>query len=162
MDKPLTGRQVLLGFLAFFGVVFLANGIMMWQAAATFDGRQEEDAYRKGRDYNATLAAARAQQDLGWDVTLEHKAWGAPTTRTVTARFTDAEGRPLSDLEVTATFFSPVEEEDDVTALLSPVGEGRYQAVMALPRAGNWELRLQAHGAGGVRYQLRDKTVVGS
>ena len=43
-DRRITGRHVLFGMLAFFGVVFTANGVMMWMAARTFDGVDEPDA----------------------------------------------------------------------------------------------------------------------
>ena len=53
-----TGRKFLITIVTFFTVVIGANVIMATFALSEFDGVVEEDAYRKGRDYNDQLAAA--------------------------------------------------------------------------------------------------------
>lgn len=155
MRKPITGRQVLFGFVGFFGLIFAANGVMMWQAFATFDGVAEADAYRKGRDYNEVLAAAEAQAALDWQLGVDNRPWGGATTRTVTASYRDAEGRPLEGLRVTGAFVSPIQAEEDLVLPLAPIGGGRYQGVFELPRLGNWQLRIDAAGPDGVQHRSR-------
>lgn len=158
--RPLTGRKVLLIFLGFFGAVFAANGIMMVIAARTFDGVVVEDAYRKGRDFNQTLAAARAQDALGWSVDFGDAAMDTPTERLVTARLFDETGAPLRGFDVAISYFSPVEEEEDRSVTLAALGDGLYQGRISLPRAGRWQMRLQAGVGEDVRYQLRKEVMI--
>ncbi|GEQ97886.1 RdxH [Iodidimonas gelatinilytica] len=128
MAKELTGRKVAAIFFGFFGLVFGANLIMMTFAAKTYDGVQEEDAYRKGRDYNDILAQARQQHDLGWQVAFDHEQLGSALEQKVTARFADKQGNPLDGLTVSALFFSQVEADHDERIGLAGLGDGRYEA----------------------------------
>lgn len=43
--RPLTGRTVLLCFIAFFGVVFTANFFLVRAALTTFGGVETESSY---------------------------------------------------------------------------------------------------------------------
>lgn len=156
----LTGRMVLFIFLSFFGIVITANTIMMIVAAHTYDGVQEEGAYRKGRDYNDRLKAARTQKALGWQVDFSHEAQGDRLTRLVSAGFRDANGRPLDHLSVEAEFFSPVEQDHDRRSALISLGNGQYQAVIRLPRAGRWEFRIRAYEGDLVRYYLYKESLI--
>ncbi len=63
-------RWIPWAFLAFFAVVLLANGTMIWLAFATWTGLETEGAYQKGLAYNRTLEQAEAQAALGWRVDL--------------------------------------------------------------------------------------------
>ena len=74
--KGIEGRHVLLGFIAFFGVIFLVNGIFVYYALGTFGGGDTSDPYRKGLHYNDTLAEAARQADQGWK---EELVYGAET-----------------------------------------------------------------------------------
>ena len=60
------GRHVLIGLVAFFGVMLLANGIFLYYALETFPGGDTSDPYRKGMHYNDTIAAAARQAEQGW------------------------------------------------------------------------------------------------
>ena len=57
----ITGRHVLFAMLAFFAVVIGVNATMITYAVGTFSGEEEADAYRKGLDYNQTLARRSAE-----------------------------------------------------------------------------------------------------
>jgi len=159
-ERRLTGRHVLFGMLAFFGVVIGVNAFMMWQAYRSYDGVQEDDAYRKGRDFNAVLEAARAQEARGWRVAVEHGRTDGGEVA-VTARFRDGEGGALNGLEVEAHWFSPVESEEDRRLRLDGQGDGVYRGALALPRAGNWELRILAERpSDGLSHELRKEVIL--
>ena len=64
--KPIEGRHVLMGLIAFFGVMLCANGIFLYLAMTTFAGGDTADPYRKGLNYNETLVAAERQAERGW------------------------------------------------------------------------------------------------
>ena len=70
----LTGRHVLIALVAFFGVMLIANGIFVYFAVATFSGGDTSNAYRKGLDYNETLAAAERQAERGWHSEIAYDA----------------------------------------------------------------------------------------
>ncbi len=141
-DRRITGRHVLFGMLAFFGVVFAANGVMMWMAARSFDGVDEPDAYRRGVHYNERLAEARAQRALGWRVRVDLPAVGADgSRRRVMVTVQDRHRHPLSNLAVAVTMRSPVNAHEDRAMTLSPdpVQPGRYGGELTLPRLGKWQ-----------------------
>ena len=59
--NEIRGRHVLIGFIVFFGLIFLVNGVFLYYALTTFGGGETSNPYRKGLHYNETLAeAARA------------------------------------------------------------------------------------------------------
>jgi hypothetical protein len=60
------GRHVLLGLIAFFGVMLVANSLLVYYALDTFSGGDRPDPYRAGLRYNDTIAAAERQAALGW------------------------------------------------------------------------------------------------
>lgn len=139
MFKPLTGRGVLIGFLGFFGVVFAGNAVMMWMAAATYDGRASASADRVANAYNRVLEEARAQEALGWRAEFDVAAANA-----VIATFATEAGDPLDGLEIAGRFASPVMASEDRTAEITALGEGRYRVAADLPRPGNWRLEIEA------------------
>ncbi len=152
----LTGRHVLFGMLAFFGVVFTANGIMMWMAARTFDGVDEPDAYRRGVHYNERLAEARAQRALGWHVSVVLPALGSDANeRQLRISARDSDGRPLDGLKLKVTMRSPVNAHEDraVTPVVDPARPGAYVASLRLPRLGKWQAVVEAEDAAGHRWR---------
>ena len=68
----LRGRHVLLGLVGFFGLIFLVNGIFAYYAIATFGGGDTSDPYRKGLNYNETVAEAARDAELGWKAQLTY------------------------------------------------------------------------------------------
>lgn len=148
---PLTGRKVLAICVAFFGLVFLANGIMAWFALETFSGLEEEDAYRKGRQYGQLSDAVARQDALGWQVVLAEGAaapdgdgFRVPVMLTVT----DAAGAPVSGLSVRAQIRRPATNSLDRQVDLIAGAPGQYVAAPVLPLAGKWLVRVQAERPG--------------
>lgn len=134
-------------FVAMFAVVVLANGAMVWVAASTWTGLETREHYRKGLEYNAALAAERAQAERGWQVAVEAVPAGLVLRLRVGMR--DRDGRALDGAEVTALLIRPTSDGHDVAVALDPVGPGTYAAEAAVPLAGQWDLRIEArHPAG--------------
>ena len=63
--NEIRGRHVLIGMIAFFGLIFLANGIFLYYALTTFGGGEKGSPYRSGLRYNETLAEAARAAGLG-------------------------------------------------------------------------------------------------
>jgi nitrogen fixation protein FixH len=139
-------------FVAFFGVVLAANGVLIWIAFATWTGLETEGAYQKGLAYNRSLAAARAQDALGWRVDLKLAASGG---RLAVLKLTlaDRYGDLIEDAKVTAVFMRPTHAGHDVALEVPHTHAGVYRAEAALPFAGVWNLRLVAQ-SGGDAYRV--------
>jgi len=132
-------------FVAFFAIVVAVNGVMVAFALGSFTGLTNDNAYRRGLEYNRLLDEARAQHALGWHVAagVEPVADGAALTVSVR----DGHDIAISDALVTAILSRPTEAGLDVEAVLAPAGGGVYRAAVALPKKGLWDLRLQVtHG----------------
>ena len=135
-------------FVAGMAVVIVVNGVMVLFALGTWTGLETDGHYRKGLAYNENLAAARAQQERGWQVDLEFAPDGA-----VGVSFRDRDGVPLPDLAVQVLAVRPTHEGYDVAGELTHVGAGRYRGRLDLPLPGQWELRVHAF-RGNLAFQM--------
>ena len=135
-------------FIGLMLLVIAVNGVLIYFATHTFSGLDTDRAYQDGLDYNKTIAAAAASAALGWQaaIALEPIAQGDR----LSLRLTDKTGQPIAGLKVTAHLVRPVTVAFDQVVALSPVSgaAGLYQADVALPARGNWELRFVALGSG--------------
>lgn len=141
-ERKITGRTVLLSFVAFFAVVFLVNGLFFWLARDSWTGLSTEDAYRKGVAFNDELARAEAQRLLGWTAETEYTSVRPGEGRLVFVLMS-ADGRPVRDREVSATFRRPVTEGSDFAAKLESDGAGQYVADIAPPVPGQWDVQIE-------------------
>ena len=90
----LRGRHVLLGLVAFFGLIFLVNGIFIYYALTTFGGGDTSDPYRKGLNYNETVAEAARDAELGWQAQLTYGTASGRLMLSLTDRNGHASVRP--------------------------------------------------------------------
>jgi len=128
------------GFLVVVGV----NGALIYFAQDTFSGLETASPYERGLDYNKTLAAEAAVEQLGWQSQVQISAESAGS-HSLQVRLADRDGRPLDGLTVVAYLVRPSNEGLDTTVIPRPMGDGRYAASFVLPAAGQWDLRLVAH-----------------
>lgn len=139
----LNGRHVLLTFIGFFLVVFAVNGIMVYKALSTFGGLDTDDPYRKGLDYNERIAAAAAQNRLGWRDRTDYM----PETRRLRVTLTDKSGGAVSGLAVTAELERPATSRFDQKLVLTQTGAGIYEADLSGFEPGTWTVDVRArHG----------------
>jgi nitrogen fixation protein FixH len=161
MARPSQRRSAWIpwAFVGFMGFVFAVNGVMVWLALSTFTGTTVDRAYERGRHYNQVLAEAERQKALGWRLEL---AWTArAATRgelVVTAR--DAAGAPLDRLSLQGVALRPLERPEPIPLALAEVGRGRYVGVLDLPKAGQWEIRLEARRGAQGPVELSERIVV--
>jgi nitrogen fixation protein FixH len=138
-------------FVAGLGLVVAVNGAMIGFAVGSFSGLETARPYERGLDYNRTLAAARAQDAMGWNVVFDAVPRGAaalPRPVAVEARFADRDGRSIDGLTVQAILVRPAVQGHDVTLTLAGQGAGYYAATTDLPLRGQWELRIAASREG--------------
>src|SRR6185436_10396385 len=97
--------------LGFFGVVTLVNGIMIRAAVSTFGGVETASSYQAGLAFSRDAAAARAQDELHWQVKANVRPAGSALLVEVDAR--DAAGYPLTGLDASVRLHHPTDRRAD-------------------------------------------------
>ncbi|MGA9089203.1 MAG: FixH family protein [Bradyrhizobium sp.] len=145
--KPLTGRKVLLMLVAFFGVVFGVNFLMMKLAIDTLPGTEVDSAYSASLAYEMEIAAARDQNTRNWrvDAHIQRSPEGDATLQ-IEAR--DNGGAPISGLKFQGRLERPTDRRADRPVELAEVGSGIYRGSAPLVAAGQWDLVLEGDAAG--------------
>jgi len=146
-------------FVAGFGVVLIANGLMMFFASSTFSGLSVEKAYKKGNMYNAEIAASKAQAALGWqgDVRVIGSRTVKDGARQVRWKFTlkDKTGALIQGMDVVAKLERPTMQGYDQNLRMIADAKDGYVADVILPMKGQWEVRVIATRRGVPPYRMR-------
>jgi nitrogen fixation protein FixH len=145
----LTGRKVLLIFVASFGVIISVNVLLAVEAVRTFPGLEVENSYVASQTFDQEKAA---QEALGWRTRLGYDAG------TLTLAITGRDGAPVQPAAMTATIGRATERQEDATPAFTYTG-GRYTAPITLHR-GYWNLWLEAHAADGTLFRQRLELLV--
>lgn len=138
----LTGRKVLVLIVLFFGAIFAVNGAMVYFAISTFPGLEVASSYRAGQEYEAEVAAGKAQTDRRWRVGGSVVPEG-PGAR-VAFDFVDSVGAAIEGLTVAVHLVHAVDPTHDHVATLSEVSPGHYQTDLADVPDGHWSLEIEA------------------
>lgn len=147
-----------MAFVGGMGVVIVVNAVMVWLALSTFTGTTVDRAYERGRLYNEVLAEAERQARIGWRFSLE---WEAGPSDRLAGRVVliaeDLRSTPLDRLSLDAVLIRPLETPKPLRLSFTQTGAGRYVAPIALPKPGQWEVRLEARrdGDGPVDFRQR-------
>ena len=132
-----------------FGAVIAINLSMVYFAVGSAPGFVTDRAFERGKSYNLDLAAARAQEALGWTATIEAR------DAAVTARFATRDAQPLEGLSVLAVASRVMGPGADIRQKLVETAPGTYTAVLDLPK-GQWDIELAAtNGTGSFRLAKR-------
>jgi nitrogen fixation protein FixH len=141
--RILTGRAVLIWLLAFFGVVFAINAVLVHAAISTFGGVETLSSYKAGLQFEQEANLAQRQDARHWQVggTLTRDRTGL-TVLDVTAR--DAQGAPLRGLTADARLAHPADDRLDHAIEIGAVGDGVFYGATAA-QAGQWELIIDLY-----------------
>jgi nitrogen fixation protein FixH len=142
--REITGRHVLVGTVAAFGVIIAANLTLAVNAIRTFPGLEVKNSYEASQVFERERAAQIA---LGWTVSAEVEDGELRLT------ITDAEGRPVNPPELTGIFGKATHVKSDVTPEFVYQGGVHVARVPATP--GNWNLRLKAVAEDGTLFHQR-------
>jgi nitrogen fixation protein FixH len=154
----LRGRHVLLGLIAFFGLIFLVNGIFAYYAITTFGGGDTSNPYQKGLDYNDRVEEAARDAELGWQAQL---TYGTGSGRLIFS-LTDRDGHPVSGLHFSGTIGRPATDREDLSAKFSEAERGGYAAMVRLA-PGQWIVQLHSDElsrAGDPVFRLKQRVFV--
>jgi nitrogen fixation protein FixH len=155
--RPLTGRMVLICLLAFFGVVSLANAIMIRAAMTTFSGLETASAYQAGQNFEHEAEAARAQQERHWQVRASVRPADGKTLIEIDAR--DAAGLPLAGLEATMQLQHPTDRRADQAVSLSEETSGHFRGTAA-PLTGQWDVLIDLSRGGERVFRSLNRVVL--
>lgn len=139
--REITGRTVLVCFVAFFALIAAVNAVMIRFAVTTFAGTETDSAYRAGLAYNGEEAAANTQDALRWTVDGAF-ARDAAGEAVLTIDVKDARRAPVTGVEVSARLAHPLNSRLDRRFVLNRTATGAYRgSTDAEP--GKWTLTLE-------------------
>ena len=135
MTRRFTGWHMAAILIAFFGTVIAVNLVMATYATRTFGGTVVDNSYVASQKFNGWLAAAREQQQLGWQsaVTL---GGGRHVAVSVSA-----EDEPLAGSAVTGFARHPLGREANIPLRFVEVAPGQFRSGEVLP-GGRWIVHL--------------------
>ena len=142
--REITGRHVLIGTVAAFGVIIAANVTLAVSAVRTFPGLEVKNSYEASQVFDREKAA---QEALGWTM----DAGLADGTLRIT--FTGTDGRTVRPATVTAKVGRATEAVDDHTPDLVWTGTAFSGAVNV--DGGNWVLWVDATAEDGTAFRQR-------
>jgi nitrogen fixation protein FixH len=156
MIKELTGKHVLILILAFFGIIFVVNGYMIYKSQSTWTGLETQDAYRRGLKYNQQLSEFRAQNDRGWTMDVVHSELPDDGLR-FSATPTDEKHEAISLLDVTIELMRPTHEGMDRTIPLKEISLGVYAGETRGLAKGKWYLIVTASRKNEILYRSKNE-----
>ncbi|UTW55592.1 FixH family protein [Kordiimonas sp. SCSIO 12610] len=139
-------------FVAFFVFLAIVNVIFIYIASSTHSGVVTDHAYAEGLRYNETIAAAKAQEQLGWlnEITVKKDV--------ITFSLRDSENA-LNGASVTAEFVNPTRSGEDFSLSLKEMGNGVYEAELPSGIIGQWDVRMQVEWQ-QIQYQTSKRIVI--
>ncbi len=132
--------------LAIVGVLAVTVGANVAMIVAARDPNAyvvEPHYYEKAIAWDSAMAVARRSAALGWQVDASLDRWSPAGTVLVVA-LADSAGAPVAGAAVRVEMLNNLSPEHPVRATLREVRGGRYVATVPLPRAGLWEIRVDA------------------
>lgn len=154
---PRSGRWIPWLFVLGFAVVIAVNTVLIVTAADSFSGLVVAHPYKKGAEYNQTLAQIAAQEKLGWAYAL--KAESGADALHMTLQWNRRNGLPLDRLTIEAELRRPVENLPPLPVAFVGLGNGRYAAEIAAPKGGVWDLYVAA-SQGEARFVMAERLVL--
>lgn len=150
---------MLLSMIAFYFVIFSANGLLVFFAINTWPGLTTEDSYKKGLAYNQTIDAATRQSALGWqsDVTVDA---AAGTDKVVTIRMTGEANTSISGLVLTAKAERAVGDPATQIITLNETAPGTYSGTFKSLTEGRWIAEINAVGPNNAIYRMKHQVMI--
>lgn len=157
--RKITGKTVIIGMIAFYGVIITVNSLFVFFALDTWPGLTTEDSYKKGLAYNQTIDAATRQSALGWLSNVSVDA-AAGADKVVTIRMTGAGNASISGLVVTAKVERAVGTPATQVITLYETAPGRYSGTFKSPAEGRWIAEINAVGPNDAVYRMKHQVMI--
>jgi nitrogen fixation protein FixH len=149
---------VLLWLVAFFGVVFGVNAVMIRFATSTFGGVETASSYAAGLAFSQNVKAAQEQDALHWKVDgkISRKADGE-VDLVVTALTQD--GKIIPGWTAQARLAHPADRRLDHEIALTRSGSDRAVGEVAAD-AGQWDLIIELSQDNGRVFRSRNRVTL--
>lgn len=131
------GQIALISVVVLLGSAMLANLIMFYFAAKSYDGLVEKNYYLKGLNYQQELDLRNKQKALGWNVVFDG------SNNKYTLKLTDKENKPIEKADVKVNFFRTSKEGYDKTAVMKEISAGQYAVSSDLELKGRWDANIE-------------------
>lgn len=131
------GNIAFISFAVLLGSSVLANLIMFYFAAKSYDGLVEKNYYLKGLNYQQELDKQNKQKLLGWNVIFDG------SNNKYTLNLTDKDNKPIEKANVKVNFFRPSKEGYDKNAIMKESEVGKYVASTDLELKGRWYANIE-------------------
>ena len=150
--REFTGRHMLIIIVSFFGVILAMNIAFAWLALSSWPGLLARNGYRASQSYNQQIAEAAVQSGLHWrsEITFTGDA--------IDLAIEEADGSPVTGLDVTATAGRPTHDREDIDYVLQEVA-GTYTSAADLA-GGIWSISVQGARGGNVVYRRHFRVFV--
>jgi nitrogen fixation protein FixH len=145
-------------FAAGLAIVVGANVALAYFAAHSAPGMVTAKPYDSGAAYNSVLDRAAAQDRLGWRARARFEA-AAPGNGRITLELRDRDGHAIPGLAVAARLVRPVEPLPHLAVDFRNTTDGGYEAEIAVPRTGAWDLYVLAR-RGGDEFEFSQRLLV--
>ena len=139
MVKKITGKKVLLWFVGFFGIILIANVVLLWLAFDTWTGLDVSSPYQFSQQYQTELEDAKRQSSLNWSVVVSAELVNDELTR-IEVQAKDNNGNELTGYQVVSKFSRPTQSKDDIKIELNEINAGTYEGELVNELAGQWDL----------------------
>ena len=157
--KPLTGRMVFLGLIAFFGIDLAVNGLLAKLAIDTLPGTEVASAYSASLAYNSEIKAAHDQEARGWRV-VGHVERDASGHARIEVEARDVNGAPVTGIEFSAQLERPTDKRADRFVALRENAGGVYRGDADGVPPGQWDLVLVAERDARRLYLSKNRMVL--
>lgn len=144
--REITGKHVLIGFVAAFALIIGVNVFMAVSAVRTFPGLEAKNGYIESQTFNSRR---EAQEALGW------KAGLVVEDDRLVLTLSDRAGAPVEAAQIKAILGRPTHVREDRDPGFTFDGAA-YVAPVELAE-GNWDLRLIAVAEDGTEFRQRLK-----
>lgn len=116
--------------------------------------------HQKALDWDATQRAAQLTGKLGWQVTpLVGLVTEGNNQRLIRISIQDQQGRPVSDLNVSAAVYHHARGSEIHNLTLVETDAGYYEGTTRLTQAGVWQVYVQIEGMHGIASDNREMMV---
>ena len=149
MAREITGKHVLIGFVAAFAVIIGVNLVLAYSAIKTFPGLEAKNGFVESQNFDRDRAA---QEALGW--TAEVDLEGDKLVLSIT----DHDGKPVMVKDLKAVLGRPTHIREDQEPAF--VFDGTAYVAPVELNDGNWDLRMVAYSQDGTRFKQRLKMLI--
>ena len=154
-EFQLTGWHVLLMLVAFFGIIFLVNGIFIYYSQVTWTGLMPGNGYEASLKYNKEAAKARAILAKGWQTKVL-----VPKDGRIIIELKDRKGEPVTGLGAKGRALRAIGVKGDRDIVFRERGIGKYVLQGEGLAPGAWRIDVKFTRRGELQWRAQAEFAV--